>query len=210
MASAVRRLTPSPGVSMPAVTTRLDSTKHDMRNGSITGSPVSAMVSRYLSSTLSAQLTRMQRRVDNLLGLPQLRRHLLGLALLVGYYGLLGLLEPGPANKERPSKQSVSSLLDTTDSHLLSTHRGSVMPAVCFTRPQYVLRSYWDTGRSRPPGSEADMVTGPSRVRRGCRKTAFFVSLGGSAARQSRFVLHPIGRCLVLWLLSTLFLSRFI
>ena len=33
--------TPSPGVSMPAVTTRLERTKHDMRNGRKTGCPVS-------------------------------------------------------------------------------------------------------------------------------------------------------------------------
>ncbi len=31
-----------PGVSIPAVTTRLEMTKHDMRNGRKTGSPVSA------------------------------------------------------------------------------------------------------------------------------------------------------------------------
>jgi hypothetical protein len=34
--------TPRPGVSMPAVTTKLERTKEDMRKGSITGSPVSA------------------------------------------------------------------------------------------------------------------------------------------------------------------------
>jgi hypothetical protein len=33
--------TPNPGVSIPAVTTKFDSTKHDMRNGMKTGSPVS-------------------------------------------------------------------------------------------------------------------------------------------------------------------------
>lgn len=34
-------LTPRPGVSIPAVTTKLDRTKHDMRNGKKTGKPVS-------------------------------------------------------------------------------------------------------------------------------------------------------------------------
>ena len=34
-------LTPRPGVSIPAVTTRLDMTKQDIRNGRKTGSPVS-------------------------------------------------------------------------------------------------------------------------------------------------------------------------
>ena len=45
---------------------------------------------------------RVQRRVHNLLGRPQLGRHLLDLALLVGHNGLLGLLEPRPADKQRP------------------------------------------------------------------------------------------------------------
>jgi hypothetical protein len=36
-----QRRTPSPGVSMPPVTIKLESTKLDMRNGSSTGSPVS-------------------------------------------------------------------------------------------------------------------------------------------------------------------------
>jgi hypothetical protein len=45
-------LTPSPGVSIPAVTIKLDSTKHDIRNGRKTGSPVSAN-SQYISLTLS-------------------------------------------------------------------------------------------------------------------------------------------------------------
>lgn len=38
------------------------------------------------------------------------------------------------------------------------SHLGSVRPAVCFTRPQYVLRSYWESGRSLLPGREADIV----------------------------------------------------
>lgn len=37
------------------------------------------------------------------------------------------------------------------------SHLGSVMPAVCLTRPQYVLRSYCDSGSSRLPGREADI-----------------------------------------------------
>lgn len=39
------------------------------------------------------------------------------------------------------------------------SHLGSVMPAVCLTRPQYVLWSYWESGSSRLPGKEADMVS---------------------------------------------------
>lgn len=37
------------------------------------------------------------------------------------------------------------------------SHLGSVRPAVCLTRPQYVLRSYRDSGSSRFPGREADI-----------------------------------------------------
>jgi hypothetical protein len=32
------------------------------------------------------------------------------------------------------------------------------MAAVCLTRPQYVLRSYCDSGSSRLPGMEDDML----------------------------------------------------
>lgn len=32
------------------------------------------------------------------------------------------------------------------------------MAAECITRPQYVLRSYWEAGNSRLPGREADIV----------------------------------------------------
>ena len=38
------------------------------------------------------------------------------------------------------------------------SHLGSAISADCFTRPQYVLRSYWEAGRSRCPDREADMV----------------------------------------------------
>lgn len=50
--------TPRPGVSMPAVTAKLVSTKHDMRNGRKTGSPVSfASVSLLLSGGRVARAT---------------------------------------------------------------------------------------------------------------------------------------------------------
>jgi hypothetical protein len=39
------------------------------------------------------------------------------------------------------------------------------MPAVRLTRPQYVLRSYCDSGSSRLPGMEVDML---ARGGRGC------------------------------------------
>jgi hypothetical protein len=42
---------------------------------------------------------------------------------------------------------------------MLISHLGSVMLAVCLTRPQYVLRSYCDSGSSLLPGIEADMLS---------------------------------------------------
>lgn len=97
---------------MPAVTTKLDSTKQDIRKGRKTGSPVSRervqlvhgegfVPSHYRRRASS--LTGMQRRVDNFLGLPQLRCHLVRLALLVGYQRPLGLLETRLAHEQRAS-----------------------------------------------------------------------------------------------------------
>lgn len=156
----------------------------------------------------ASSLTGMQRRVDNLLGLPQLRCHLVRLALLVGYQRPLGLLETRLAHEQRastPREILVSScfLVSVPDLPALSSrprvarlpivtpclsclsadampatrrarryrpgpladppprraaHLGSVRPAVCRTRPQYVLRSYRDSGRALGPGSEADIV----------------------------------------------------
>jgi hypothetical protein len=38
------------------------------------------------------------------------------------------------------------------------SHLGSEMLAACCTRPQYVVRSYWELGRSRVPGKEEVMA----------------------------------------------------
>jgi hypothetical protein len=38
------------------------------------------------------------------------------------------------------------------------SHLGSEILAECITRPQYVLRSNWEDGRSRLPGSEDVML----------------------------------------------------
>ena len=38
--------------------------------------------------------------------------------------------------------------------HAQLSHLGSDIAAECWTRPQYVLRSYWETGKSRLPGSK--------------------------------------------------------
>lgn len=43
----------------------------------------------------------------------------------------------------------------------VGTHLGSEMLAQCLTRPQYVLRSNCDSGSSRLPGSEADILSCP-------------------------------------------------
>lgn len=61
----------SPGWSMPAVTMRLVMTKHDMRKGRKTGSPVSAQCqSAGGVREDECANTWVERRVDNLLGLP--------------------------------------------------------------------------------------------------------------------------------------------
>lgn len=41
---------------------------------------------------------------------------------------------------------------------LRATHVGSVRPAAWRTRPQYVVKSYCDSGSARIPGSEADII----------------------------------------------------
>lgn len=45
------------------------------------------------------------------------------------------------------------------------SHLGSETSAQCRTRPQYVLRSYWDAGKSRVPGNEDVMAKGYRRDR---------------------------------------------
>lgn len=44
------------------------------------------------------------------------------------------------------------------------SHLGSAMSAECFTRPQYVLRSWREAGRSLLPGRELDMAGGRPRA----------------------------------------------
>lgn len=45
------------------------------------------------------------------------------------------------------------------------SHLGSDIVADCFTRPQYVLRSYCEVGRSRFPGSEDVILCGRASSR---------------------------------------------
>lgn len=47
---------------------------------------------------------------------------------------------------------------ETKRAESIKAHLGSERSAECLTRPQYVLRSYCDAGRSRFPGKEADIV----------------------------------------------------
>jgi len=76
-----------PGVSIPAVTTKLEKMKADMRKGRRTGSPVSVLFTQhsFVQASLSMWCirTRMKCAVDRLLRYPHLRRHLQDLALLV-------------------------------------------------------------------------------------------------------------------------------
>lgn len=90
---------------MPTVTTKLDKTKHDIRNGSNTGSPVSKIpfLSIRLNNSQSSH-TRMQRRVQNLLGVPQITVHLHLPPLLVARDERASLLKPLCINKQRPAK----------------------------------------------------------------------------------------------------------
>lgn len=63
------------------------------------------------------------------------------------------------ANKEWLLTAIAETIFSITRARGWFSHLGSVMPAVCLARPQYVLRSYCDSGNSRLPGREADMVS---------------------------------------------------
>ena len=115
---------------MPAVTTKLERTKQDMRKGRKTFSPVSVsyfvslcvfsppndLGCRYVDAAMRNGMrsgvcrrmkhTGMESRVDELLGLPQVGRHGLDLSLLVGDEELLSLLETGIANEKRPANMA--------------------------------------------------------------------------------------------------------
>lgn len=103
-----------PGVSIPAVTTRLERTKQDMRKGRRTGLPVSVdPVSSHSPHTPillrnPSSSTRMQCRIHNLLGLPYLGCHLIDLARLVRHDGILCSLESLFAHQERPRRKAKS------------------------------------------------------------------------------------------------------
>src|SRR5271163_4283864 len=45
---------------------------------------------------------------------------------------------------------------------VVNPHLGSAICADCFTRPQYVDKSYWEAGRSRLPGNDADIEMAPA------------------------------------------------
>jgi hypothetical protein len=78
---------PMPGVSIPAVTTKLEKMKADMRKGNSTGSPVSTLFPQHLFIRASPSewrvRTRVQCAVNRLLRYPHLRCHLRDLSLLV-------------------------------------------------------------------------------------------------------------------------------
>lgn len=86
-----------------------------MRKGRNTGSPVSAsrqhkdpVESDRKEQKKRIQHTRMQCRVHDLLRMPQLRRHGLDLALLVGGDEALRVLETGAGDKQHPAQKSIS------------------------------------------------------------------------------------------------------
>src|SRR5277367_948346 len=80
---------------------------------------------------------------------------------------------------------------------VVNPHLGSAICADCFTRPQYVDKSYWEAGRSRLPGNDVDiemvpqltclylpsnscrfMGTGKKNIMRGEDATIFFFNFG--------------------------------
>lgn len=64
------------------MTTKFDMTKQDMRNGRKTGLPVSACI-RISRMVSHVEHTRVEGRIDDLFGMPELSVHLCELALLV-------------------------------------------------------------------------------------------------------------------------------
>lgn len=94
---------------MPTVTTKLESTKQDMRKGRKTGSPVSGWLFgkfwELRMESLGRCHTRMKSRIDNLLGFPELGSHELSLSCLVGYQGTFCLLESSSADEECPGEK---------------------------------------------------------------------------------------------------------
>lgn len=61
--------------------------------------------------------------------------------------------------EERSNDGQISKAMLTTQAgsfmyRVRLSHLGSEISAECFTRPQYVLRSYRETGSSRVPGRE--------------------------------------------------------
>ena len=181
---------PMPGVSIPAVTTKLEKMKADMRKGKRTGSPVSALFSQHslVQASLSTWCirTRVKCAVNRLLRYPHLRRHLQDLALLVLNDQTLCALEASGRCEECAVRRMSAlpfypvchaaalqaqghtdpceplpivsfSIPSCAGAKLMMSHLGSDRFAACRTRPQYVLRSYWDAGRSLLPGREADM-----------------------------------------------------
>ena len=115
--------------------------------------------------------TRMQRRIDNLLCPPYFWCHGFFLTMLIRGHEFLRVFKTRRGDEESSvrfnhqpfflSKRRIAVYLP--HQHLVRrsrvfSHLGSAISADCFTRPQYVLRSYWEAGRSRCPGREADMV----------------------------------------------------
>ena len=94
---------------MPAVTTKLDRTKHDMRKGMKTGWPVSARCQHlFYKSLWRFARTWMQRRVYCLLRFPQVRRHVPQLARFIRRDELFRIFEASRGREECSVRRIVS------------------------------------------------------------------------------------------------------
>ena len=157
------------------MTTKFDRTKHDIRNGRKTGSPVSENSSArmqtssskkpksYLDVVLNPQSSSPSTAPDSsplvaLACTPRSRSsHFPGLHYQqVMFYSTISscsCIISKTKHKLKPSR-------DIPDALCLPSYLGSEISAEWRTRPQYVLRSYCEVGSSRLPGIEADIFCG--------------------------------------------------
>jgi len=131
-----------PGCSMPVVTRRLVKMKALMRNGRNTGAPVSgcSVASQIFFARHSGAVIAG--------GWPCLYVESSACAAASRAEDVNSVLQPPPVRQSRARGRAGAR----------GSYRGSQRSALCLTRPQYVLRSWRETGRSRGPGIEEDIV----------------------------------------------------
>ena len=105
---------------MPAVTTRFEITKQDIRKGRKTGWPVSILLSAYPHQSWQIPHTRMQRRIHHFLRLPYFRCHRLDLPLLIRQYQFLCMFK----SRCRDEEGSASAILSSSSSWFVSGPAG--------------------------------------------------------------------------------------